>query len=149
MTEPEPAHPRHQLQEAILGDTPAMTSEAVAASVGVPLEQARRLWRALGFPDAGDAVAFTEADLGALGSLVGAVKQGAIDFDTAVRLTRAVGQTMARLADWQVATLTARGEALEAGEEAAGSRIGSALRLAGAPGGPVGEARVFLRAPPP
>src|SRR3954453_5214292 len=120
MTEPEPAHPRHQLQEAILGDTPAMTSEAVAASVGVPLEQARRLWRALGFPDAGDAVAFTEADLGALGSLggpgdgggftegdlgalgslVGSVKQGAIDFDTAVRLTRAVGQTMARLADW-------------------------------------------------
>src|SRR3954470_7524276 len=99
MTEPEPAHPRHQLQEAILGDTPAMTSEAVAASVGVPLEQARRLWRALGFPDAGDAVAFTEADLGALGSLVGAVKQGAIDFDTAVRLTRAVGQTMARLAE--------------------------------------------------
>src|SRR3954451_180628 len=109
MTEPEPAHPRHQLQEAILGDTPAMTSEAVAASVGVPLEQARRLWRGLGFPDAGDAVAFTEADLGALGSLVGAVKQGAIDFDTAVRLTRAVGQTMARLADWQGATPSPRG----------------------------------------
>ena len=62
-------------------------------------------------------------------SLVGAVDKGAIDFDTAVRLTRAVGQTMARLADWQVATLSARVEELEAGEEATGSRIGSALRL--------------------
>jgi adenylate cyclase len=37
---------------------------------------------------------------------------------------------MARLADWQVATLTARVEQLESGEEATGSRIGSALRIA-------------------
>src|SRR3954471_35986 len=42
---------------------------------------------------------------------------------------RAGGQTMARLADWQVATLSARVEQLESGEEATGSRIGSALRL--------------------
>jgi adenylate cyclase len=143
MTEPEPAHPRQHLQEVILGDTPAMTSEAVAAAVGVPLEQARRLWRALGFPDAGDAAAFTEADLAALAALVGTVENGAIDFDTAVRLTRAVGQTMARLADWQVATLTARVEALEAGEEATGSRIGSALRLAEQVGGPFEELLVY------
>jgi adenylate cyclase len=47
-----------------------------------------------------------------------------------VRLTRALGQTMARLADWEVATLAARVEQLEAGEQATGSRIGSALRLA-------------------
>ena len=97
---------------------------------GVTLDQARRLWRALGFPDAGDAAAFTDADMVALSTIVGAVDKGAIDFDTAVRLTRAVGQTMARLADWQVATLAARVEQLEAGEEATGSRIGSALRLA-------------------
>ena len=37
---------------------------------------------------------------------------------------------MARLADWQVATLAPRVEQLEAGEQATGSRIGSALRLA-------------------
>ena len=106
-----------------------MTSETVAEGAGVTLEQARRLWRALGFPDVGEAAAFTEGDQVALGTLVGAVDQGAIDFDTAVRLTRAVGQTMARLADWQVATLAARVEQLEAGDEATGSRIGSALRL--------------------
>ena len=125
-----PASPARSSRSAILGEAPALTSDVVADAAGVPLDQARRLWRALGFPDAGDAAAFTDADMVALSTIVGAVDKGAIDFDTAVRLTRAVGQTMARLADWQVATLAARVEQLEAGEEATGSRIGSALRLA-------------------
>jgi adenylate cyclase len=142
-TEPEPGVTRQDLETAILGETPALTSEAVAAAAGVPLEQARRLWRALGFPDAGDAVAFTDADLAALSTLVGAVDQGAIDFDTAVRLTRAVGQTMARLADWQVATLSARVEQLEAGDDATGSRLGSALRLTEQVGAPFEELLVY------
>src|SRR5919107_2699230 len=129
MTEPEPRANREELERAILGETPGLTREAVAEAAGVALGQARRLWRALGFPDVGNAAAFTDADLTALGTLVRAVEQGAIDFDTAVRLTRAVGQTMARLADWQVATLSARVEQLEAGDEATGSRLGSALRL--------------------
>ena len=121
---------REQLESALLGDAPRHTSEAVADAAGVTLEEARRLWRALGFPDAGEHAAFTDADLSALSTLVHAVQQGTIDFDTAVRLTRAVGQTMARRADWHVATLTSRVEQLEAGDEATGSRIGSALRLA-------------------
>jgi adenylate cyclase len=130
MTEPDHGFSRQELEQTILGASPSMTSEAVAEAAGVSVEQARRLWRALGFPDVGDAAAFTEADADALRTLVCSVEQGAIDFDTAVRLTRAVGQTMARLADWQVATLSARVEQLEAGDEATGSRIGSALRLA-------------------
>lgn len=130
MTEPElPAFAPQQLEKAILGEIPALTSSEVASAAGVTLEQARRLWRALGFPDAGDEAAFTTADLTALRTLVSSVDVGAIDFDIAVRLTRAVGQTMARLADWQVATLTARVEHLEEGEQATGSRVGSALRL--------------------
>ncbi len=132
MTEPDPDLPytREQLERALLGEDPRHTSDDVADAAGVSLEEARRLWRALGFPDAGEQAAFTDADLSALTTLVHAVHQGAIDFDTAVRLTRAVGQTMARLADWQVATLAPRVEELEAGEQATGSRIGSALRLA-------------------
>jgi len=132
MTGPDdPAHrfSREQLERAILGESPGLTSEDVAAQAGVDVEDARRLWRALGFPDAGEEAAFTDADLVALGSLVGAVDKGAIDFDTAVQLTRALGQTMARLADWEVGTLSARVEQLESGDEATGSRIGSALRL--------------------
>ncbi|MGZ6788218.1 MAG: adenylate/guanylate cyclase domain-containing protein [Nocardioidaceae bacterium] len=121
---------RQELEDAILGEPPGLTSSDVAEAAGVTLDEARRLWRALGFPDAGEHLAFTEADLSALSLLVSSVDSGAIDFDTAVRLTRAVGQTMARLADWQVATLSTRVEHLEAGEQATGSRIGSALRLA-------------------
>jgi adenylate cyclase len=129
MTGPDKDFNRERLEQAILGDGPGMTSDDVAEAAGVTVEQARRLWRALGFPDAGTQAAFTEADLQALSLLVGAVHEGAIDFDTAVRLTRAVGQTMAKLADWEVATLAPRVEQLEAGEEATGSRIGSAMRL--------------------
>ena len=121
---------REQLEQVILGDLPGLTSTDVASAAGVTIEQARRLWRALGFPDAGEQPAFNDADLSALSTLIGTVESGAIDFDTAVRMTRAVGQTMARLADWQVATLAPRVEELEGGPEATGSRIGSALRLA-------------------
>ena len=146
MSEAEPADlpfSREQLEEALLGDAPRHTSEAVADAAGVTLEEARRLWRALGFPDAGEHAAFTDSDLSALSTLVHAVQQGSIDFDTAVRLTRAVGQTMARLADWQVATLSGRVEQLEAGDEATGSRIGSALRLAEQVGVPFEQLIVY------
>ncbi|MGZ8744922.1 MAG: adenylate/guanylate cyclase domain-containing protein, partial [Nocardioides sp.] len=52
-----------------------------------------------------------------------------IDVDMAVNLTRAVGQTMARLADWEVATLVHRVEELESGDQATGTRTGSAMRM--------------------
>src|SRR5680860_333541 len=119
MTEPDPKpFTRELLEKAILGEVPGLTSFDVAEAAGVPVEQARRLWRALGFPDAGEQAAFTSADLDALRTLVGVVEAGTIDFDTGVRLTRALGQTMARLADWQVDTLSARVEQLESSEEA-------------------------------
>ena len=134
---------RERLERAILGEAPGLTSAEVASAAGVTLDQARRLWRALGFPDAGEQAAFNEADLRALSTLVGAVNAGAIDFETAVRLTRAVGQTMARLADWQVGTLSARVEHLESGDEATGSRIGSALRMADQVGVPFEQMLIY------
>jgi adenylate cyclase len=143
MTEPEPRFTRQALEGAILGENPSLTSEEVAEAAGVTLEEARRLWRALGFPNAGDEAAFTDGDRAALSTMVGAVDRGAIDFDTAVRLTRAVGQTMARLADWEVATLSARVEQLEAGDEATGSRVGSALRLVQEVGVPFEQLLVY------
>jgi adenylate cyclase len=137
MTDPE------DLERAIVGEVPTLRGEQVADAAGLSTHQAQRLWRALGFPEAGDAAAFTDRDRVALQTIVGAVDVGAIDFDTAVRLTRAVGQTMARLADWQVATLSARVEQLEAGPEATGSRIGSALRLTEQVGVPFEELLVY------
>ena len=54
----------------------------MAEAAGVSVEEARRLWRALGFPDAGEQRAFTEADLDALAPWSRTVEDGAIDFET-------------------------------------------------------------------
>ena len=44
--------------------SPAFNAAEVAAETGVTIEEARRLWRALGFPEHGMATAFTHADAG-------------------------------------------------------------------------------------
>ncbi|WP_296602560.1 adenylate/guanylate cyclase domain-containing protein [Nocardioides sp.] len=138
MTEPDgtgagpgadPGPSSEDLERAILGENPVFNAHEVAARTGVTVAEARRLWRALGFPEHGLETAFTDADAEALSTLLGVVESGAIDFDMAVNLTRAVGQTMARLADWEVATLVHRVEELESGDAATGSRTGSAIRL--------------------
>jgi adenylate cyclase len=121
--------PGEQLDHAILRSTPQFNALEVAAETGVTIEQTRRLWRALGFPEFSGEKAYTAADVEAVGTVMGFVDSGAVDFDMAVNLTRGVGQTMARLADWEVSTLVSRVEEMEAGEEATGSRIGSARRL--------------------
>ncbi len=121
---------RGDLERAILGDVPRHTSTEVAESAGVSLGTARRLWRALGFPDAGENPAFTDADLDALTLVAKLTSADVLDFETALRLTRAVGQTVARLADWQVATLAERVENVESGEDASGSRLFTAFQMA-------------------
>src|SRR4051812_1044651 len=126
MRESDPGPGPEELEKAILGQEPVFNAREVADLTGVSIEEARRLWRALGFPEHGLETAFTDADAEALTTLLGVVRSGLIDFDMAVNLTRAVGQTMARLADWEVATLVHRVEELERGEQATGSRIGSA-----------------------
>jgi len=133
MKEPDPPASQtpapHGLERAILGQEPVFNAPEVAEQTGVTIDEARRLWRALGFPEHGLETAFTDADTEALTTLIGVVRSGLIDFDMGVNLTRAVGQTMARLADWEVATLVHRVEELEASDDATGSRVGSALRL--------------------
>jgi adenylate cyclase len=121
--------PGEQLDHAILRSPPQFNALEVAAETGVTIEQARRLWRALGFPEFSGEKAYTAADVEAVATVMGFVDSGAVDFDMAVNLTRGVGQTMARLADWEVSTLVHRVEEMEAGEEATGSRIVSARRL--------------------
>jgi adenylate cyclase len=97
---------RADLLRAILGQDVELTSAQVAEQAGITVADARRLWRALGFPDPGDEAAFGSADAEALAAIQGAVEQDGLDLDTIVRMTRAVGQTIARLADWEVAILT-------------------------------------------
>ncbi|QWC84007.1 adenylate/guanylate cyclase domain-containing protein [Nocardioidaceae bacterium] len=133
MTAREVEAARRRLEEAILGEPPELTAEEVAGGAGITIEEARRLWRALGFADARDERAFTESDLRAVALLMSAVDTEAISFDLAVQLTRAVGQTISRLADWQVTALTSRvdelvpadAEPVQAeGESLAGADVG-------------------------
>jgi adenylate cyclase len=100
--------PVDDLVELVLGGPRRLRREEVADDVGVPLDEARRLWRAMGFADVGDAVAFTEADLEALRLVEGLRRRGTVDAMTATDLARSLGQTTSRLADWQVDILGRR-----------------------------------------
>jgi adenylate cyclase len=137
MTEPEPAPgptpgpTPGDLERAILGSAPDLTADQVSLAAGVTLDEARRLWRALGFADAGNSSAFTAADGRALKVVADAVASSDMDFETMLKLTRALGQTMARLADWEVATLVTAVEQhqAETGRERAGGLRNAAFDL--------------------
>jgi adenylate cyclase len=90
------------LVDQVLGAPRRWRRDEVAEAAGLPLEDARRLWRAMGFADVGDAVAFTDDDVAALTLLVSLLDRGVLDRATAVDVARSLGQTTSRLADWQV-----------------------------------------------
>jgi len=91
-----------ELDELLLGAARRYTRDEVAELSGVPLDQARRYWRALGFADSGGAAAFTDEDVAALRRIAALVSAGVVTDELAVGLTRALGHTTARLASWQV-----------------------------------------------
>lgn len=139
--EPEPQETsRDRLERAILRDEPRFTAAEVAGDSEEALEQSRKLWRALGFPEYDDEPAFTEGDRSALATLRGAVDGGLIDFETALNLTRAVGQTMSRLADWEVATLLPNLELTKGG---ANGRIEAAIDLVEAVSDPFEDLLIY------
>jgi adenylate cyclase len=119
--------------EAILREVPSYSASQVARDAGITLGEARRLWRALGFPEAEGSAVYTTSDVEAIKALSAAIDTGLLDFDLAITITRALGQTMARLADWEVAALVHRVEELEQesaeqGQPAA-DRAGTAMRM--------------------
>jgi len=118
-----------QLVDIILAEQLHYTNAEVAERGGLTPEQAARLWRNLGFPDPGDESAFGEADVTAVAIAATAIQHQILDEDTVFRLTRALGQTMSRLADWQVTILVDQLEAdIERGKSS--SRADAALELA-------------------
>jgi adenylate cyclase len=98
----ESADPR-RVEELLLGGELRYTRLEAIKAAGVSEEFARRLWRALGFPHVPDeTVAFTEADVAALAKVGSLRPAGLVDEELVLRMVRAVGQTTARLAKWQV-----------------------------------------------
>jgi adenylate cyclase len=85
----------------------------VAQLSGMPLDQVRRFWRALGFPDAGeDECSFGESDVQALTILQGLLAHGMSDVEASVQMARVIGSSMARIAEAEITASTVlRGQA--------------------------------------
>jgi adenylate cyclase len=94
------------LERRLLGSERTMRRRDVAAGAGVSLLSARKLWRALGFPNLGDEdVAFTQADLEALTTIIDLVREERLTEEAAISITRSIGQMTDRMVVWQVEAL--------------------------------------------
>jgi len=103
-----PSDPSARLAGALLGAA-TLTSLEAAREAGLEPAQARRLWRALGFPPADDdARLFTRSDVEILQGVRAVVEMQDVSLDDLLQLTRVVGQSLARVADAQVTTSAAR-----------------------------------------
>ena len=99
--------PLDRLESEVLGGSRRYTRTEVAERAGVEIEHARTLWRALGFADIDDErIAFTDRDVEALRTVQSLVDMGILDRGQQLAVTRAMGQALSRLAEWQVATIT-------------------------------------------
>ncbi len=135
MTAPEPKGTptsedlRARLDEVILHELPQLDAGNVSREAGVSIEVTQRLWRALGFPDAGGEAVFTPSDVSALRKITDMGESG-LDLDTLVRMTRALGSTMSRLADWEIGNLMSSFEQTHPGGSGLEERLQAAIDLA-------------------
>jgi adenylate cyclase len=94
------------IERELLGGDRRYNRQQVARKAGVEVSRAQELWRALGFADVDDeAEAFTDRDVWALHTVDQLGEQGWLDDQMQVSMARALGQSLARLADWQLAAL--------------------------------------------
>ena len=118
-------------ERALLPSEGRYTAAEAAARSGMPPEEAARLWRALGFPDAApDERAFTDLDVAALATLAAGLRSGLMQLDVTREMARVVGSSLARVADAEMAASplfldAARGD--PAAAEALAARIEALL----------------------
>jgi adenylate cyclase len=90
------------LARSLMGEA-EFTSREVAERAGVDLEQAQRLWSALGFPRVPEEDrAFTRSDVEMLSAAAALIAQGVTEPHVLLRLTRVTGQALGRLAEAHV-----------------------------------------------
>ena len=81
-----------------------LTQSEVAGRTDIPLDVAKRVWRALGFLDVDDdEPAFTDMDIEAVQLFQALVALGIVDLDSAVQMARVIGSSMARIAEAETA----------------------------------------------
>jgi adenylate cyclase len=108
-----------RLEQLVLGGARRFTRAEVEARTGIDHERTARLWRALGFADvADDEVVFTDSDVAALQLIDSFVTAGIIDPTLEAAAARAAGQSLSRLAEWEIGLVSDYFAArVEAGEE--------------------------------
>jgi adenylate cyclase len=95
-----------RLERIVLGGPRRFTRLGVEARSGVPRDRNERLWRALGFADVDDdEVVFTDADVDALKLIDGLIESGVVDPTLEAAVARAAGQSLSRLAEWEIGLL--------------------------------------------
>ena len=82
---------------------PTLRRLDVAANTGIPPEQTRRFWHALGFAasPSEDDMLYTAADQEAIQRTVAILHSGRIDENLGLAITRAIARSLDRLASWQ------------------------------------------------
>jgi adenylate cyclase len=84
------------------------TLREASRAAGVSQLSARKLFRALGYAEVTDQPALGDTELRALELAAGMVRDGTLDEQTVLNLSRAVGRSLDRLATWQVETVAER-----------------------------------------
>ena len=94
------------LERALLGEGRRYKPGEAAAAAQMSLEDARRIWRNMGFPDIHAADPhFTELGVNMLEDLENLNRTSLVAEESIVSLTRSVGQLTDRIVAWQIETL--------------------------------------------
>jgi adenylate cyclase len=116
------------LEEVVLGAPRRYTLMELAAAAGLDLDEGRRLWRSMGFPETPDGAAlFNDRDLAAAQLMTNLTDAGFRDPDVREAVARAIAQSMSRLVEWQVGMLKRLAD-----DEDAPLSAQQAVRMAGA-----------------
>ena len=94
------------LDEELIGGPRLLTPRDVAKQLGVSVVSARKIWRAMGFPNiqATEKV-FTTQDVAAMATIVELVREDVLNEETAISIARSIGQMTDRMVVWQIEAL--------------------------------------------
>ncbi|MDO4917123.1 MAG: adenylate/guanylate cyclase domain-containing protein [Rothia sp. (in: high G+C Gram-positive bacteria)] len=103
---PEARAAVREFEKVLLGSNRQMRRREAAEQADVSLLTARKVWRALGFPNIDDdEVFFTPSDCEALATIVGLNRSHELEEESTISITRSVGQLTDRMVAWQIETL--------------------------------------------
>lgn len=91
-----------RVETTLIGGPREYTRTEMSAKSGLPVDEMRRYWRALGFAAIDDDRRnFADPDVGVLRRVRALQTIGGFDDEQMLAITRIIGQTFARLASWQ------------------------------------------------